>query len=283
MAPDGKYTNMINLVLLDRRCKTAVHVCRTFQGADISSDHSLVMCKLKLRLKRTSRKQRHEPRRNIDALCNTMVRAAFKDKLKQRLANSPSQPAQLLDRVRRLNEAIQLSVREVLPTVCKPNKPGITKCTLQLAMAQREMKQRRQESEEREKEYRVMCNVVRKAARTDKEEWLQGQYQDIERLTGDNRSREAYKLINQINRVWKPKQSEIKDKNGKMLQDKVEVKKRWTEYCSGLYTDRGNSDTVITELDQITPPPNEDEMHYILYKEVAKAVKRLKKGKSHNL
>ncbi len=80
--------------------------------------------------------------------------------------------------------------------------------------------------------------------------------------------------------MWKPKQSEIKDKNGKMLQDKVEVKKRWTEYCSGLYTDRGNSDTIITELDQITPPPNEDEMHYILYKEVAKAVKRLKKGKS---
>ncbi len=80
--------------------------------------------------------------------------------------------------------------------------------------------------------------------------------------------------------MWKPKQSAIKDKNGKMLQDKAEVKKRWTEYCSGLYTDRGNSDTVITELDQISPPPNEDEMHYILYKEVAEAVKRLKKGKS---
>ncbi len=139
-----------------------------------------------------------------------------------------------------------------------------------------ETEKTRQESEEREKEYRVMCNVVRKAARTDKEEWLQGQCQDIERLAGDNRSREAYKLINQINRVWKPKQSAIKDKNRKMLQDKVEAKKRWTKYCSGLYTDRGNSDSVITELDQISPPPNEDEMHNILYKEVAEAVKRYK-------
>ncbi len=87
MAPDGKHTNMIDLVLLDRRWKTAVSVCRTFQGADISSDHSLVMCKLKLRLKRTSRKQRHEPRRNIDALCNAMVRAAFMDKVEQRQRN----------------------------------------------------------------------------------------------------------------------------------------------------------------------------------------------------
>ncbi|XP_016299301.1 uncharacterized protein LOC107656114 [Sinocyclocheilus anshuiensis] len=280
MAPDGKYTNMIDLVLVDRRWKTAVCVCRTFQGADISSDHSLVMCKLKLRLKRTTRQQRHEPRRNIDALGNATVRAAFKDKVEQRLANSPSQPVELNDRVRQLNEAIQSSVREVLPTVCKQNKPWITEHTLQLAKTKREMKERRQESEEREKEYRVVCNVVRKAAKTDKEEWLQRQCQEIERLAGDNRSREAYKLINQINRAWKPKQSAIEDKNGKMLQDKAEVKKRWTEYCRGLYTDRANSDTVITELDQISPPPNEDEMHYILYEEVAEAVKRLKKGKS---
>uniref|UniRef100_A0A672MKF5 Endonuclease/exonuclease/phosphatase domain-containing protein n=1 Tax=Sinocyclocheilus grahami TaxID=75366 RepID=A0A672MKF5_SINGR len=118
MAPDGKYTNMINLVLVDRRWKTAVRVCRTFQGADISSDHSLVMYKLKLRLKRTTRQQLHEPRRNINALGNAMVRGVFKDKVEQRLANSPSQPVELNDRVRRLNEAKQSSVREVLPTVC---------------------------------------------------------------------------------------------------------------------------------------------------------------------
>ncbi len=83
-------------------------------------------------------------------------------------------------------------MREVLPTVCKPNKPWITECTLQLAKTKREMKQRRQESDEREKEYRVMCNVVRKAARTDKDERLQGQCQVIERLAGDNPEAERH-------------------------------------------------------------------------------------------
>ena len=42
MAPDGNHTNMIDLVLVNRRWKTAVRVCRTYEGADISSDHSLV-------------------------------------------------------------------------------------------------------------------------------------------------------------------------------------------------------------------------------------------------
>jgi hypothetical protein len=91
-----------------------------------------------------------------------------------------------------------------------------------------------------------LFNVVRKAARRDKEEWLQRQCQDIEKHTADNRSIESYKLIKQINRLWKPRQSATKDNNGKMLQSKEEIKERWTDYCSGLYNDSENSDTVIT-------------------------------------
>jgi hypothetical protein len=77
MAPDGKHNNIIDFMLVDRKQKEAVRVCRTFQGADVSSDHSLVMCKLKLRLKRTPILQRHEPRRNTEAFSNATVQAAF--------------------------------------------------------------------------------------------------------------------------------------------------------------------------------------------------------------
>jgi hypothetical protein len=277
MAPDGKHTNMIDLMLVERRWKTAVRICRTFQGADIASDHSLVMCKLKLRLKRTPRQQQRVPRRDTEALGIETVREAFKDKVEKGLT---AQPTDLNDRVRQMNDAIMKAVREVLPVACKPNKPWITEQTLQLAKRKREMKQRRQESTKREKEYRQLCNMVRKAARSDKEEWLQKKCQDIERFTGDNRGREAYKLIKQLNRTWKPTQSAIKDKNGKMLQEKEDVKKRWTEYCSGLYSDSGNSDTLLAELYQISPPPNNDVMDDILYEEVEAATKRLKKHKS---
>jgi exonuclease III len=152
MAPDGKHTNMIDLLLVDKRWNTAVRVCRTFQGADNSSDHSLVMCKLKLRLTMTRRQQRRESRKNVDALGNTMVPGAFKEKVEQGLIDLTSQPMERNDRVRRLNEAIQQAVREILPTVCKPKKPWITEHNLKLAKKKREMKQRRQESEEIEKE-----------------------------------------------------------------------------------------------------------------------------------
>ncbi|CAF4468868.1 unnamed protein product, partial [Rotaria magnacalcarata] len=51
-SPDGVHKNMIDLVLIQKRWKSSVTNCRTFQSADISSDHSLVLCNIKLRLKR---------------------------------------------------------------------------------------------------------------------------------------------------------------------------------------------------------------------------------------
>jgi len=65
-----------------------------------------------------------------------------------------------------------------------------------------------------------------------------------------------------------------------MLQRKEETKKRWTEYCSNLYNNTGNSDCLIAELEQITPTPTEDATQDILYEEVETAIKRLKAQKS---
>ena len=45
---DGLHKNMIDFIIIQKRWKTYVANCRTFQGADISSDHSLVLCNIKL-------------------------------------------------------------------------------------------------------------------------------------------------------------------------------------------------------------------------------------------
>jgi hypothetical protein len=87
-----------------------------------------------------------------------------------------------------LNEAIQKAVTEVLLVASKPNKLWIKASTILLAKEKREMKQRRQESTEHEKEYRRLCNAVRKAARNDKKDWLQEQCQEIERCAEGNRA-----------------------------------------------------------------------------------------------
>ena len=51
-SPDGVHKNMIGLILIQQRWKSSVINYRTFQSADICSDHSLVLCNIGLRLKK---------------------------------------------------------------------------------------------------------------------------------------------------------------------------------------------------------------------------------------
>ena len=85
--------------------------------------------------------------------------------------------------------------------------------------------------------YRKLCNQVRKAARQDKDHWLQQQCEDIQQSYEENKSRKTFRLIKDINRQWQPRQLTVKNKMGKILQSKEEVMERWTEYCSELYKD----------------------------------------------
>ena len=46
VSPNGDVKNMIDLILSDKRWISSVQQCRSFQGADIESDHSLVMANM---------------------------------------------------------------------------------------------------------------------------------------------------------------------------------------------------------------------------------------------
>ena len=81
----------------------------------------------------------------------------------------------------------------------------------------------------------------------------------LEKCMGENRTREAYKLIKQLNRKWTSTQRMIKDKNGKIIQVGEETKKKWTEYCSGLYSNNENNKELVDELHRIAPIQNEED------------------------
>jgi hypothetical protein len=65
-----------------------------------------------------------------------------------------------------------------------------------------------------------------------------------------------------------------------VLQDKEEIKKRWTEYCRTLYQNQGRNEDTVFELVRLAPPPIEDKNDSILYEEVVSTIKRLMPRKS---
>jgi len=93
----------------------------------------------------------------------------------------------------------------------------------------------------------------------DKERWTQEQCREIEGHMKENRNRQVYKLLKKIDKKWTPTQSIIKDNNGKILQDKGDIKQRWIDYCSELYQDTAKEDTVTTDLEAISPSSIDDQ------------------------
>ncbi|CAM4979652.1 unnamed protein product [Rotaria socialis] len=82
-----------------------------------------------------------------------------------------------------------------------------------------------------------------------------------------------------LTKEFVPRLNVIRNQEGTMLQTNDDIKRRWTQYCSSLYKDPGGGDGMVKELEDISPPENEDP-HDILYSEVQAAINSLKRNKS---
>jgi hypothetical protein len=281
-SPSGLHKNMIDLILIEQRWKTALWNCRTYQGADISSDHSLVMAKIQVRLK-GKRQRNMTVKRDISALKQEQIRQDFMNRTAALLQeNRNEKDATTEERANRLKNCLTTAMEDTLPQLRKPRRPYITSKTLELSDKKRALKMQRQESEAKSREYKELCNRVRQAAREDKEKWLQERCGEIQNAHEQGKSRKTYQLIKEINGDWKPRQRAMKNKEGKLLQESEEIKERWTEYCRELYEkdqETEQREKVKMELKEITPE-TEDRRQPLLRDEVHRAITRSKHHKS---
>jgi len=225
-----------------------------------------------------------QTRRDISRLAEYQTQIAYQAALEETIGKFEEEN-DLNARAERLSEAIMKAIDQTIPLQERINKKWITSETMSLVHEKRQLKTKRDRSDEMEKLYKMKCNEVRKAARTDKAKWLENQCKEIGRYHAEFKTREAYKMIKNINRTWQPKTTAIKDVNGKVLMNTEEIVQRWTEYCSGLYQTQLDQDTarqVIKELTEIAPP-REDRDNDILEEEIRKAVKRMKNNRSPGL
>lgn len=135
-SPDEKVTNMIDLILINRRWMTSVMLCRTFQGADIASDHSLVLCNVKLKLKRLPKKI-YVKRRNLDVLNNNEKSQEFAKKIESQLELEKLQGLKVNQKALLLNKIVDKVVEKLVPEIEKKKNERISDATLELAKEER--------------------------------------------------------------------------------------------------------------------------------------------------
>ena len=268
--------------MVKKRFSSSVNIAKThsFPGADIGSDHELVMMTFKLHLKRTKKQGHARIRFDVDNLKDPHIAEVFQAMIGGKFAalsilDSDMDLDTLTDT---FNAAVTDTAIEILGKHCPIKKPWVTAEILDLCDKRRELKKKNNNKNDAEgtTEDRTVNQQIKKGMKKAKEDWIGEQCENIEDSLKKNNSKRAYHLVKDLTSTKQEGTTTIQDKSGTCLTGNEDVLKRWTEYCSELYNYRATGDPEVLNV----PPATNNGNHPILREEVEAAVKTLKKGKS---
>ena len=279
-SPDGKHHNQIDYISVKKRFRSGVNIHRTrsFPGADIGSDHDLVMMTFQVRLKKTRKPNQPRLRFDLEKLRDPDVACTFQATIGGKFAPLIGMRDEDMDMdtmITTYNTAVTDAASEILGKERRRKKPWVTKDVLDLCNERRDLKKKRYKAEGA-KEYREANRRIQKAVKKAKNDWIGAQCEEIETCLNKNNSKRAYQLVKDLTSEKQGRSSTIQDKSGKYLTEEKEILSRWTEYCSELYNYESCGDNTVLDCSQ----PPEEELQPILREEVEIAVASLKKGKS---
>ena len=279
-SPNGEHHNQIDYIMVKRRFWSSINIAKTrsFPGADIGSDHELVIMTFKLHLKRVKKQGHTRIKFDLEKLKDPTIAEAFQAMIGGKFAalTTLCDDDRDIDMiVNTFNTEVTDTANEILGKHRTVKKPWVTNDVLDLCDKRRELKKKKNVTEGA-KEYRAINQEVKKAMKKAKENWIDEQCQSIEDNLKKNNSKKAYQLVKDLTSTKKVRTSTIQNKDGKSLTEDQEILKRWTEYCSELYNYTATGDSGVLQV----PTATNNDKYPILREEVEVAVKSLKKGKS---
>ncbi|KAK2160515.1 hypothetical protein NP493_1640g00033 [Ridgeia piscesae] len=260
-SPNGKYHNQIDYIMVRKRFRSSVNIAKTrsFPGADIGSDHELVMMTFKLHLKRVKKLGHARIKFDLEKLKDPEVAEAFHAMIGGKFAALTILDADGTDMdtlINTFNTAVTNTASESLGKHRPVKKPWVTADLLDLCDKRRELKKKKKDAEG-VRQYRAANQEIKKGMKKAKMNWIEEQCQDIEDSMKKNNSKKTEQLMKDLTSTKQGRTTIIQDKVVRVLL-------------------RAVGDPEVLNV----PPATDNDNYPILREEVEAAVKSLKKGKS---
>ncbi|XP_071497554.1 uncharacterized protein [Diadema antillarum] len=274
-APNGTH-HQIDYTLVQNRFRSGINRAktRTFPGADVGSDHDLIIMNFRVRLKKTKRPSNTRLKFDLDKLKDPAICEVFQATIGGKFA-----PLLVVDEdpevlCNTFNTVMTDTAKQVLGYKRKRKKPWVNDNILKMCDARRKLKNLRHSTGKAE--YSEINKMIRKSMKQAKENWIEQKCADIETNLERNNSRKAFEIVKSLTKQEQSRATTIQDKNGKCLTESGDITARWTEYCRELYNHRMQGDPGVLKMEEST---NADDFP-ILREEVEAAIKSLKNGKA---
>ena len=278
-SPGDVHRNQIDYIMVRKRFSNSVKDCRTYQGADINSDHSLLVSKMKFRLKKIEKRKIKE-QYNLDMLKQDNIQKQYAVEVRNRfnallceesVQSDNGDESRIEKKWKCFKESVHEATKECTEKIeRKKNKEWMTDDILKLMEERRELKNANSSTEE----YNMKDKEIKKACSLAKEAWFNEKCDEILKLDKSHNSKELHAKVKEVlgtNKKNTGVQACIKDKEGNILFEKEKIEERWTEYIKDLYGDEDRPAEVNIDG---------DEGPSFMTEEVKYAMKRMKNRKA---
>ena len=198
-----------------------IHRTRSFPGADIGSDHDLIMMTFGVRLKKAGKPNQPRLRFDLEKLRDPDVGCTFQATIGGKFAPLIGLSDEDMDidtMITTYYTAVTDAASEILGKERRRKKSWVTKNVLDLCDEKRDLKKKRYEAEG-EKEFREANRRIQKAMKKAIEDWIGAQYEEIETCLNKSNSKRAYQLVKDLISEKQSRSSAIQDKSGKCLTE----------------------------------------------------------------
>ena len=293
-SPNGRDKNQIDHLMINGTWRHSLCDVRVMRGADVASDHHLVLAIVQVKLRKAGRKGKSRQQFDIAKLRDPKVKTSFVTQLRNRFQllsdQGDTQQDTDIDKDEidtRWEETKQVYLKTsetCLGFRKKDRKEWISDDTWRAIEARRGVKKQFLDAKsdrlkDRYKtQYQEANRDVKRKSRADKRAHMEDLGNQAEEAAAMGDQGKLYKLTKIISGKFRSTtDSPIEDKHGKLLSTEAEIEARWAEHFSEVLnrpqpTTEADIQNAEDDLDISTEPPSKAE--------IITAIKSLKNGKA---
>ena len=196
-SPGGRTHNQIDFILVPKRLKSSNNMAKTrsYPGADIGSDHEMVLLNFKMKLKKNRDADKTTARFNLEKLKDPHIAEIFENRVGGRYAILNFIDEDINIMTENVSEILIKTADEVLGRERIKRQKWITEDILGMCDIRRSLKIIRYQDRYMGQLYREINKVIRKEITKSKEDWITSQCIEMEKDMRVGNSRKAYKTI----------------------------------------------------------------------------------------
>ena len=284
--PRSKHGHMIDFIITKQSDQKDVRITRAMKGAECSTDHTMLLCKLNLRIRPPVQRTRPSKKLNLSCLKDPRKLDAFRNLIYVNLTQDNGPPTASSDDIwTNIHSTLKQCAEETLGFKTRHHKDWFDENAedIQKILSQKNKAHDAWLSNPNSTQLKQTFQNLRKETqlklRDMENKWWINQAKDLQNLADSNDQHGFYNGLKAIYGPQKRNLVPVRSQEGNLLKDKSAILNRWAQHFQTLLNHK--NPTTPNILDEIPLAPLANEMDVPpTFKETTDAIKSLKNNKA---